>query len=288
MGLHKSSIKHWARTHVSSSIYKYLSEKRRNIFIPRLKTSGLYMIEKMLPSNFCIQGMRSLELQGISDEILEAVIQDYLDFVYKHMRTVLDAIRVVSLIEAVMKSNELIEDIAECGVFQGASSKIICHFADPAKKLHLFDTFTGFDIDDRSKELKQGTMRDPGERFTNTYIELVKKRIFSGINGRKSQLNEEGVIFHAGPVQDTLETVNDIRFSLVHLDMDLYEPTRFALEFFIPRMSTNGILLLHDYAVNNSGYRGVYKATKDVNLSNLCGPLPFGDWSTALFVKSKQ
>ena len=280
-------IKQFLRTHMPESIHKRLSRIKKSWFIPSLEIAKLYRTEKRLPSNFHIQCIRSLELQGISDEVLESVIQDYRDFAFKHMRSVLDSIRVVSLIEAARMSNELIGDLAECGVYQGSSSKIIRHFTDPAKNLHIFDTFTGFTIDDRNIELKKGLKKDPGEQFTNTSKELVKSRIFSGINGFKMGFDEESVVFHSGPVQKTLETVKDIHFSFVHLDMDLYEPTRFALSFFIPRIVTNGILLLHDYAVNNSGYRGVYEATEDVDFSTMIGPFPFGDWSTALFMKSK-
>jgi len=36
-------------------------------------------------------------------------------------------------------------------------------------------------------------------------------------------------------------------FAFVHLDADLYEPTRNGLEFFYPRVSSGGIILIHDY-----------------------------------------
>jgi len=40
---------------------------------------------------------------------------------------------------------------------------------------------------------------------------------------------------------------DDERFALIHLDADLGKPTRDALEFFYPRLSPGGFLILHDY-----------------------------------------
>lgn len=44
-----------------------------------------------------------------------------------------------------------------------------------------------------------------------------------------------------------LTPVADQRFSPVHLDVDLYQPTHDALEFFYPRVNQGGIFLIHDY-----------------------------------------
>ena len=37
------------------------------------------------------------------------------------------------------------------------------------------------------------------------------------------------------------------RFSFIHLDVDLYEPTRDSIEFFYPRINKGGILVCDDY-----------------------------------------
>jgi O-methyltransferase len=41
--------------------------------------------------------------------------------------------------------------------------------------------------------------------------------------------------------------MKDVRFSFVHLDVDLYKSTYEALDFFYPRMTAGGILISHDY-----------------------------------------
>ncbi len=40
-----------------------------------------------------------------------------------------------------------------------------------------------------------------------------------------------------------------LRVSLLHLDMDLYEPTLAALKAFWPRMLTGAVVLLDEYAI---------------------------------------
>ena len=40
-----------------------------------------------------------------------------------------------------------------------------------------------------------------------------------------------------------------LRLSLLHLDMDLYEPTLAALKAFWPRLLTGGVVLFDEYAI---------------------------------------
>jgi len=37
-------------------------------------------------------------------------------------------------------------------------------------------------------------------------------------------------------------------FAIVHLDCDLYQPTADGLTYFYPRLSSGGLLILHDYS----------------------------------------
>ena len=46
----------------------------------------------------------------------------------------------------------------------------------------------------------------------------------------------------------TAAPVSDLRFSFVHLDVDLHQSTLDALQFFYPRLSAGAMLLSHDYA----------------------------------------
>jgi hypothetical protein len=62
-------------------------------------------------------------------------------------------------------------------------------------------------------------------------------------------LADMNVEFHKGLFPLTAEAVADKLFRFVHLDMDLYEGTLAALQFFYPRLSTGGVLISHDYSL---------------------------------------
>jgi hypothetical protein len=63
------------------------------------------------------------------------------------------------------------------------------------------------------------------------------------------------VEIHRGLFSGTAGTVSDLRFSFVHLDVDLYDVTREALEFFHARMLPGGRILSHDYGQCEGVYR---------------------------------
>lgn len=120
-------------------------------------------------------------------------------------------------------------DFAELGVFQGDSARLIHQYA-PDRKLHLFDTFNGFDPRDLDVELPVGT-------FANTSVEAVIQKI---------EPRNDNVVVHAGRFPDTAPEAFG-KFAFVHIDVDLFEPTTAGLEFFYPHMSRGGIIVVHDY-----------------------------------------
>jgi hypothetical protein len=121
-------------------------------------------------------------------------------------------------------------DLAEVGVYQGASAKLICEMRAPGKTLHLFDTFKG--------------LPDPGDHDTG----FIAGEYECSLESVKHYLRKYGnVHFYKGYFPGTAGPVEDRVFSFVNLDVDLYESTRGALEFFYPRLTAGGILLSHDY-----------------------------------------
>lgn len=123
-------------------------------------------------------------------------------------------------------------DTAECGVFRGASSYFICRrMAGTGKEHHLFDSFEGLpapsEID--GSYWKEGHLTAGPEFVRRALAEFPFVRL------------------HPGWIPARFADVAERRFSLVHVDVDLYEPTRAALEFFWPRLSPQAILLCDDH-----------------------------------------
>jgi hypothetical protein len=127
-------------------------------------------------------------------------------------------------------------DFAELGVHKGNSAKLLAHVltqVNHKRRLYLFDTFAGFD----SRDLV-GMDADRPPLYSDTSLGAVQS--FVGADS----LCE----YRPGHFPETASSIDrDAKFALVHLDSDLYEPTRAALAFFYPRLSSGALVILHDY-----------------------------------------
>jgi O-methyltransferase len=122
-------------------------------------------------------------------------------------------------------------EMAEVGVYQGCSAKIIS-MASGGVPLHLFDTFTGL----------PAPAADEHDRMRTGHYAASLDGVRSFMTGRPD------VSFYPGLFPDTTGPVEHRRFSFVHLDVDLKSSTRACLEFFYPRLLPGGVLLTHDYS----------------------------------------
>lgn len=121
-------------------------------------------------------------------------------------------------------------DTAECGVFQGMGSYLIC-CSLPDRTHFIFDSFEG---------LSQPLPVDGDYWSENTLacdLETVKKNLRECRN----------VSFHQGWIPDRFVDVESRRFCFVHIDVDLYQPTADSVQFFYPRMNDGGIIVCDDY-----------------------------------------
>jgi O-methyltransferase len=121
--------------------------------------------------------------------------------------------------------------MAELGVYEGSSAQIICE-AKQDRPLYLFDTFSG--------------LPEPGAGETR----MLREGQFSARLPAVRRLlgTYENVHFYPGLFPRSAVGLEDVRFSLVHLDADLYASTLAGLQFFYPRMLPGGIIVAHDYS----------------------------------------
>lgn len=133
---------------------------------------------------------------------------------------------------------------AEVGVYKGETAKII-HHSDVNRKLFLFDTFSGFDKKDLEFE------KNNDEKYnTNIFSDTSSKEVDLLINSPNNNIK-----FVKGYFPDTLTKEHDTVYALVNLDADLYKPTKDSLDYFFPRLSKNGVIIVHDYNHNWDGNR---------------------------------
>jgi O-methyltransferase len=121
--------------------------------------------------------------------------------------------------------------MAEVGVFQGCSAKLISLGGEP-QQLHLFDTYEG--------------LPEPGGR---EHASMRKGHYAASLSSVKDYLKDQpNLFFHKGMFTGDDVSCADERFSFVHLDVDLKEGTRLCLDFFYPRMLPGGVIISHDFS----------------------------------------
>jgi hypothetical protein len=123
--------------------------------------------------------------------------------------------------------------MAEVGVYKGGSAVIQCE-AKGDRQLYLFDTFTGMPMTQVSTESDKWTKKT----HQNTSVEEVRSFL--------SDYPNVDIIPGIFPMS-LPEHFKMLTFSFVNLDVDLYQPTLDALNFFWPRMSSGGRLISHNY-----------------------------------------
>ena len=155
-------------------------------------------------------------------------------------------------------------DLAEVGVFQGSFAAVL-NEALPGRTLHLFDTFEGFPAEHALQDKEKGySAAAPGD-FSETSPESVLAAL----------PHPEKAVLHQGVFPETFAGLEELRFCLVSIDADLYQPTLDALERFWPRLSPGGALILHDY--NSAQYSGAGSAIRTFCSQNGIFPVPLGD-----------
>lgn len=162
--------------------------------------------------------------------------------------TPLEANQLFSLVRATAK---LGGSMAEVGVYRGASARLIRE-ADPARPLHLFDTFQG--------------LPDPADCDTELHLgRFVKNQFSCSLEEVKRYLGPtNNIYFHKGLFPATTDALQDEHFSFVHSDVDLYASTRSILEFFYPRLLPGAIILTHDFATCSGPHQAFTEFAKDL------------------------
>jgi hypothetical protein len=164
-------------------------------------------------------------------------------------------------LELFRKVSGLAGDIIECGVFKGASLSRFVKFRSLfenifSKKIIAFDTFGKFPESQNvlDKEKRDAFIREAGENS------ISKEQLLSILE--KLNLNHNVELIEG----DIIETVPEyksknphLKISLLHVDVDLYEPTKVCLEVFYPLMVRGGIVILDDYGA----FAGANKAIEE-------------------------
>jgi len=158
--------------------------------------------------------------------------------------------RFLALYEIFKRVRKVKGSIVECGVFQGfgimtwAKLSAIIEPVNLSRRIYGFDSFEGFPSLSKQDQSKFASHVKEGDLYANSYDEILE---LLSIHDSTRFL---GHVPKAELVRgDALQTIPKfikenphLLVSLLFLDFDLYEPTRVALENFVPRMPRGAVV----------------------------------------------
>jgi O-methyltransferase len=189
--------------------------------------------------------------------------------------------RMNELLRALQPTDTIDGAIAECGCFRGLSAFMLCSAIKARSAIfdgngfHVFDSFQGLsdpmpedDIADDTPNASVMRMMTRAGAFAAT-LEQVRGSLgaFPGIQ------------FHPGWIPASFKGQAERRYRFVHVDVDLYDPTRDALEYFYPRLAPGGRIVSDDYS-----WPGARQALEEFARANAV-ELRTNDIGQALIVK---
>ena len=159
--------------------------------------------------------------------------------------------------------NNVEGDIIECGVAMGgnfasmiigATSLIEGH----NRKFWGFDSFVGIQLAGKKDTQQAGI----GEIIHDTNVPYESLLVSSGITSHSKEqvwnnLNNWGLTkfnieLVEGWVQNTIPIVDERinKIAILRLDMDVYHPTKFTLDYWWDKISDGGVIIIDDWALD--------------------------------------
>ena len=136
--------------------------------------------------------------------------------------------------------------VAECGCFRGLSSFLLCS----CLRQHdgLFDG-TGYEIYDSFCGLSDPQPEDaPTAESDELVVSSLRARNFAFPlqEVQRALADFPGIGYGAGWIPDAFPN-DERRYRFVHVDVDLYQPTKASLEYFWSRLVPGGLMVCDDY-----------------------------------------
>jgi O-methyltransferase len=136
-------------------------------------------------------------------------------------------------VKSLLKLTDGLEgNMAECGVYQGTTSWLMCdHYRNSNKLFYGFDSFEGVS----QPKAFDKTYWKKGDLATS---EEIAKRNLADFPFAK---------LYKGWIPEVFKNVQDSKYCFVHIDVDLYEPTRDSVEYFYSKLVPGGLMICDDY-----------------------------------------
>ena len=158
--------------------------------------------------------------------------------------------RLYNTVQFLKHTMDLEGEIAECGAFRGLSSFVFCNYIQlfapdfDGHNYHIFDSFEGL-----SEPKEEDAISSDAYGELGAYCQ--SSGAFCGaLDIVRTTLSDYPAIeYHPGWIPASFSGIDDRRYKFVHLDLDLYEPIRGAIDYFYPRMVQAGVIVVDEYAI---------------------------------------
>jgi len=215
---------------------------------------------------------RTVEENKVSDELFQRFVQSstpgfarlqaFSSFVRRQ-----DISRFLLRNELFLKQLDVAGVIVECGVYAGASAFSWSHFSsiyepwNHTRQIFGFDTFNGFlepDNEDFQSDTSYDDVALEGGLFVSESI-FEELQVLASLHDKNRPIGHiPKNHFIKGDVARTLpefvESKPYLPISLLYLDMDIYGPTKVALELLAPRVVSGGLIVFDELV--HSGFPG--------------------------------
>ena len=192
-----------------------------------------------------------------------------------------DPVRILQFMNLMKIANAAPEgEYGEFGSHKGFLTRVMHRLMDPSRTLYSFDTFEGFVGEDLAVEKSIYANNWEEGNFAPTSPEEVARYVGDGewpVNLRIVK----------GWFPDSFEGYEDIQWRFVHIDFDLYQPIKRALEVLWPKVVPGGVCVVHDYGCY--GFPGVRKAVDGYFGPLGLSPVSLCDrWGSVAVVKPRR
>jgi hypothetical protein len=170
-------------------------------------------------------------------------------------------------------------DIVECGVYRGGISALmaetVLYFDSDSKRIHwLFDTFEGM-TEPAERDFKHGAaFNDTLKKYHSTLNSdgisewCLGSEEDVALTMKISPIDKSNYKLVKGKVEDTLPAEGLGEISLLRLDTDWYESTKYELEKLYPNLQRGGVLLIDDYGSWNGAREAVNEYFENFTVNN--------------------
>jgi len=173
----------------------------------------------------------------------ETIIKNELLFFIKNQKELgsHQSIKEMGNILSLLKKTEGIKgDVIELGIASGGTTIMMARFLkqiNSKRKIYGCDTFNGFPYEDKFSRMHSEKVIGTLSHSLDSVHAMIKK--FNV---------DDKIVLVKGPFEDTLYSeLAEKQFSYVFVDCDLYDATKYSLDFVWLRLSKNGFIIFDEY-----------------------------------------